>query len=666
MKRTCYITKTSSLYCEIINELSNAYKNNTLCLLCGAGISFFKPSRLPGGWDLREELSKMMVDCIRKSGIKVDYDKALRLLGIKPLESLLDSLVNVFSRNALKYISNMDIYKWNPDHYYIAYLAHNNRNFKIITLNFDVLIESVLDRLNSDYTIITPLTIDDINSVNSKLKDTIGILKPHGSFSRPGDIENRFKNITTTLGEIRDKPDNRTIYFFQKFLKSCTHLIVAGYGGEDWDIMPILGDICAINKNLKLVWVKHYNQGKINVDANIPSDVFDTILTNLTYKEINIELLLGDSFYLLKDVCENIFYKDLRYFTHPGYSRNIRKMDKRIFYENKASTILAATELLHDSDHEMTERLLQFLEGQPEITNNPQLLQHFYNVKAWWHYIEKEHDIGLKYRNDAIDINIKVLNKTEKVIVKDIISTGYQYVSYSKPRRFTMKEIILSPIYLFKGFHYLKKGEKLSDSIINKAFSYYYRIDYFHTWSLLLLLFGYRKCILARRKIFRIIYNYYCDVDSKYGDHMDREYFFLRKIESLVLSGLILNDQQDKLIKNKIAMITNYFYLTKQVDHLRNVCVANAFLKFMKDPKDPDIEKFLKYAFLEKKDINENEKVPINNDNLCFKYLIILLKESESNMQLTKSAIMRYSLFFRFFNPDNYSFKQTLQSFNIK
>ena len=653
MIATSYISSHCDLYDQIIHKLFCSYKKNSLSVLCGAGISFCDLSSLPSGKRLRDELAGIMVKCVKDYNITINYDRLKDLLKTKALEVVLDAFVRVFGREALSYIVNLDISEWNPNHKFIAKLAYYNDSFKIITLNFDVLIEKVLDTLESNYIIRCPLASD----LNRYLRDTntqVNIIKPHGSFPLPSErnlmsLHERVKNITTTLQDIRDKPDLRTIQLLKTALEKCSHLLVAGYSGEDWDIIPILDDLKKQNPNLKITWIKHPDELNIGDMTKRLMDKFDE----------NSTIVIGDTFFLLRDFFTIVFPLE-PVESKPTYDTPIKKMNTDLFFDNKPATILAVACLLEGTEERMINTLLCHLKQSAQIKRNHSWQQCYLNVVAWHAYTEHKHAKGIRKRKEALRINRKKLKKTNLELVEDLLGTGFQYLKYVGPRKPSCDWFILAPLYLLKGIYYLRRAEALSTSNFRKARAAYYRVDFLHGWALFLLLFGCDRIKYLRKAVFRMLNKQYEKVDQKYGDHMDREYFFLRKVETMVLSGMRHTNEKLKTILDKIQYIEDYFLLTDEIVHLRNICVTRAFLRFAENVHCKTIKRYLSWAL---KGYDRAAGLLIHNGKLygdingdrSINRISEYLKNPTDETKITKTAIARYTIFSRFFWPDEVS-----------
>ena len=618
---------------------------------CGAGISFNEPSKLPGAITLKNGLVKSMLGSLEFLRINVDFQYIKNKLDASPLELLLDALVTPFGRGTLKYLNVLDSLNYNLNHYYLANLANQNNNFNIITLNFDVLIEQALDEFDLNYKVICPLS-SNLKRITNKNDTKILLVKPHGSFDLPNCEGNRLKNISTTVSEIRDKPDDRTLEVFRKVLTKTPKILIAGYNGEDWDILPILSILKEEIEDIQVYWVKHQ-------EKNIVKPVKQVCEFLATLND-QASLLYGDISKLLKDIIlkKNISINPELINLNRKIKSHSTKIDNSLFTNNYPATALAVASLLQESERSITKKILDALKNRDEIIKQPSFHQAYCNIAAWWNYIGKSFDKGIALREAALSINRNLLRRKDSEIASDIISTGYQYVSYAKPRSLKPTELLKAPFYLIKGFRYLIIGWRVSDKTKQKAFAKYYAVDFWHNWFALVLLFENRFIEFIRKYLFKLITRKYKRINDKYKGHMDREYFFMRQIEAEVLSGL-----KPDLMKSEIRLIEieRYFRLTNQLDHLRNVCITKAFLSYSDNPESNDIKRYMDFAQVDKdniKDIMKNEQYldSLSIDS-CINEIIKAVEKSPEKRTMTITAIKRYKIFEKFFFPKSISVK---------
>jgi len=650
------ISEGSEVYRQSLEEIAHAYQQGGLSILCGAGISFGSPSRLPGGDELKAAMVQPMTESVRHFRLDVDLPGMERALNSRPLEQLIDSLYRVYGPSALRLLASLDISDWNPNHYYLAHLAHLNNSFRIITLNFDVLIETVLDSLECSYEVVCPLLGSRLGRTRG-FKSHVTIVKPHGSLGLPG-WSDRFASITTTLSEIRDKPDPRTVELFNGIAGKTSVLLIAGYRGADWDILPIVHRARLDNPHMRVVWIAYADE----VVAASIQDGMRLTLEEPIERVWDVLAAFWNRATVLYGDLQNLLYHLLRA-EQPSAERILpregspRSVASGLFLENRCATLLAAADLLQDLERTMAETLLKFLETRDEVVSNAELLQRFYNILGWWHYIARDLDKGIRLRREALRINVHGLRKRKREISSDMVSTGYQYISYAKPRLWTRKEILLAVPYLLAGFWYLRQGALFGNEQ-DKAFVAYYKADFVHTWALLLLLFGNQRHASVRRFLFTVVAALYRFVDSKYGNRMDREYFFLRRLEVLVLSGDRSVKEGSEEISRRLTEIADYFIITRQMDHLRNVCATKALLLFGRDPANEDVLTYMEVALVDKNGVGDTRfagrAAALAKKDPAVEELVRMVRNSGDTRTITESAIRRYNLFLRFFYPEKF------------
>lgn len=637
-----YISNNDKPYKDEVISLADSYQNNSLSILCGAGISFSSPSNLLGAKSLKKSLIDILVKSAINCNMPFDYQRLTSILEARALEVHLDIFVRVFGIEALQYIVNLDIADYNANHFYIAHLSYNNPAFKIITLNFDVLIESVLDTLKSNYIVRCPLSSDlerDAGNSNTRVE----IVKPHGSFPLPYDrslmpLEKRVKNITTTLSILQDKPDAKTTKVIKNTLANCSHLLVAGYSGEDWDIVPIFSELRMENPDLKITWIKHSDG----------SELSNMTLRFLEQHEGESVVAYGNATYLLRDLFCLACKTEADESTCSG-SGEQRQMNMQLFKGKDSATLLALSCYFEGTEEEYIELILQYLSENRIIKNNPNWHQCYLNVAAWNAYTRNMQLDGIRMRKRAFAINKKILIKTPRELSGDYLNLGYHYLKYSGLRNLSLNKIFRMPIYLLRAYYYLYLAKKLSNSDVEKALARYYKVDLLHNYALLSLLFGKYKAIFLRAFLFKIVCQLYKRIDD---DFMQREYFYLRLTEARILSGAVISHSEIKTILSKIDQIEDYFLFTDDIVHLRNICITRAFLCNLENPENKKIKIYLKWASAESAD----EFPPMIKEDRSVKRIYEYLQESAESTKITPAAKARYPFYNRYFYPSRYSF----------
>ncbi len=661
------ISSSSDVYKQKFSQIEKLYRIGKLATLCGAGISFGYPSLLPGGQQIRESIVYSLLQSFTEYKLDLDVKNLKTILESRPIEQLIDSLYKVYGNKALDFLVPLDSSRWNPNHYYLANLLYLDNRFKVITLNFDILIETALDTLDCSYNVYCPLS----TSLSKKTAQNtqINILKPHGSILLPGEVGQRLNNITTTLSEIGDMPDKRTIKLFDGIFLKSSLLIIAGYRGEDWDILPIVKRMMLQYSKLEIIWIVYYDPNKIDSieDGKILelSEPIDGVISFLQEFSNRTTILYGDVQFLYYHLYEKILSakSQVKPITehHP-----FLELNNNLFFNNKFATMLALIDIVQDLHRNSANILLEFISKRKELLLNNHLLQYYYNLQAWQYYVNRKLELGIQFKRKAIRINLKSGLKKKPELSSDFVSTGYQCISFGKPRLFKLREIPLVFYYVFLGMRYLSKGEHLGN-YKNKAYAAYYKADFVHTWALISLLPGNNWFVLIRKMIFRFVVLQYNKVEKRYTDHMQREYFYLRYLEANVFAGSITLKNSIKEINKRLEEIASYFAITKQLEHLRNLCVTYALLKFAEDPNDNEILLYMKCALLESSNQNRiDDSIRIFAKKKDFvKSLIEIIENSSGVTTLTDSAIRRYNLFLRFLYPKKYKLSIALKSKNL-
>lgn len=655
------INENSKVYSRTLTEVIQAYNTGSLTILCGAGLSIDFPSSLRNGEQIRDDLVGRMMKCSALHKVPANADRLEQVLRSRPLELILDSLRSVYHKKVLNYLNDLDTDRWNSNHYCVARLAYLRPAFKVITLNFDVLIESVLETFEASYTVRCPLAQDMTRK--NKHATPIEIVKPHGSFKLPNERGDRAANLTTTLSEIRDKPDPRTVMVFEQALNKTSIMLVVGYRGQDWDIIPIFLQLKQERPNLRLVWVSHCNRHESTKvkDGQRPhmDEPSQTAWDLIDYFGCDATVLFGKTSSLLINMLKSASSEQLRTLKNPERKCRDRKNDVEKLIGENVATIVAITDLIQDIERPLAFELFSWLGLQPELKRDHYAFQHYLNIFAWWRYINRDFDLGIRLRQQALRINRKQLHRDDHQLATDMVSTGYQLISYVKPRKYHVDELIKAPWYLALGLLFLWCGAH-SGSKINKSFAAYYIVDFLHAWALMLLLFGRKRCTSMRKLVFKGVSRLYGTVEAKYGDIMDREYFYLRRAEADILAGMAATTSYIERTLKRIKQIEDYFILTRQLDHLRNVCATKAFVKFTVCQNDPLVLAYIYCALIDSNSVEEGvlarpEVKTIIETDQAASCLVGMVKMSTQTITITKSGLMRYRVFLRFFNPEQIS-----------
>lgn len=660
--RIVWIRPRSPQYDSVIESVEGAYRGGTLGIFVGAGISMPGPSCVPGGEAIRDRLLRAMTEALQSHGFGAEADRLRVALGSRPIELLLDAFTKVHGRQAIDMLASLNVRQINKNHYCIARLAEANRNTRIISLNFDVLIEIALEQLECPYVVRCPLGEDAVPCRHHP-GEVVEILKPHGSFALPG-YRHSTENLATTLTEIRDRPDERTAKAVSELLVETSTLIVIGYRGEDWDVLPLIARSLEANAALRLVWVQYCS------DETEKSDTFIADCLCRGVKEVihaygrRVTLLAGEPSVLLADLLTRIRPEKNEHILPVISCGTELLFEATTFLDSTGATVLSAAHAMQDVTRGDTDRILAYLATDPVIRSNPQFDQSYANLAAWRHHIRagpSDYAVGIALRESALRTNRK-RGLSDEMLAPDLISTGYQYLSYAKPRRSHLRHPLRFLRHWWIGRRYLARGAAVG-SQLQKGRAAYYRADYRHAFWMPLLLFGHDTLSSLRRAIFkRLVCRGYDRAGREQAHLMDREYFYLRRIEAEIIAGAIRDSRSD--LDRQLAHIETYFMITRQIDHLRNVYATKALLAFSSDPSDPAVDRYLACAFFDKRHLSKMESVKDLADGGLEPSIALLVEwvsKSADDITLTPSGFKRYSLFLRFMRPRQLSFSDALQ-----
>ena len=518
-------------------------------------------------------------------------------------------------------------------------------------MNFDTLIERSLYKvLPCD--VFCPL-VEKASKQTDKGKYTI--IKPHGSFPLPWSAEKSHVGLTTTLSEIKDKPNFRTQQVFTELFKETSSIVFVGYAGEDWDILPIFYSL--FNKIEHVYWINHHTMadGIMARGENDPSIAVQQFLSKM-----------GENAHIIHRNTKEVLHDIAMMIGIPINNKTITEIEKRkapkveisnqLFVkdlQSKYAVLVGISTLLENGHMEIIGEILSFLDkefGKNEIKKNLYLCQAFYNYAGWYYFVRKEFKYSFNYKHKALKINKNTSHQSyTKEYINTLLSIGYEYISYAKPQcLITPIRFIKTPYYFVLGYHYLSVSGKITQDNSVKAAAEYYKTDFFHNWAYVFMIFNTKVFSFLRSRSFSKILSKYERIYQIDSEYMSREYFYLRMIEARILAGKPLSNKDE--VERNVLNITNYFLRTKQFGHLRNVLITRAFIAY--DCNNPlQKEKAKQYYEMAKLDKNNIKNVLVKEiqKDPCINAIYDFVNSSSDKRTLTKSAIMRYEIFGGFF-----------------
>lgn len=254
------------------------------CFLAGAGISIDAPSCLPGGHRFSETVLEKVVPIGEKSKILSLMDtgrKSAKALGdFLRFEELMELIQQEMDPELLL----LTVFKLcntpNLGHRFLANLLLNGH--KIMTTNFDSLIEYALLELNSDADSFFPIIDRDEWETANLQQELPAIYKLHGSLFHVRDRRDCRETVQATISRISE---NKNQSFCLESWKQIVvehmlqiyDLVVIGYSGlDDLDIMPTL---MSIPSKKRLLWIE-YHEG-VDLDHAIIENGSDFTTTQI-------------------------------------------------------------------------------------------------------------------------------------------------------------------------------------------------------------------------------------------------------------------------------------------------------------------------------------------------------------------------------------------------
>ena len=233
---------------EIIQEIAELIKEGKVLFFVGSGISREKPTYLPTGDTLKNELAESF--CFDQTNeIKNRLLKAIKNITLEEVSQVFDEHVGAQLLDVLSGIFDDVKIQPNRIHQYLAKsLTYGN---VVITTNYDSIIErayieSVLkrdekrERLGLYY---DDTHFDEINDLAIEdLKKSSNIFKLHGTFQ---DIRNKKRNTRDSVITILTRVESLSIPKIKVLRKlfGIYHAVFMGYSARDLDIFDALLEI---------------------------------------------------------------------------------------------------------------------------------------------------------------------------------------------------------------------------------------------------------------------------------------------------------------------------------------------------------------------------------------------------------------------------------------
>jgi SIR2-like domain len=566
-----------------LSELRKAVDECKVVPLLGAGISASSPSSLPPSAGLTVPIRDVLYKSIYKfrsetNLARKDFDTCNFLIGKAPLESLLDALQTPYGNSALEYLVKVLATKeFNENHRGISLLAKAKKISWIITLNFDLLIETALNDIHiENVETICPLTDGNLSS-DSISQTGVRIVKPHGTLIQ--DIKGNFSSakLSTTLRVLGQEPNSRTIDAFNLIFKEHPFLLVGGYAGGDWDIVPILEEF--VNRNLikTIFWIQHPQNEKQNKEAK---EYIDSL-----FKGDSCQFLIEDFTKILKLISPGFVP------LHEGYV-NQKKTDASTRFSDHGRNLLTVVNLLGIAgEANPAIVILEWLKSHSERRNNEWDYLISRKLSFMEHLAEKTRE-SLREHERAIILINKLSADWELEKAESYVWGAYTYLSLLKPHR------IFRPFSNFKqSLEFYKKAKELRDKAneiveqINKpsrvqALGAHFFADLKLSWLNLFMILGKFVSPICRyfsRRILKGIRTSpgYTDVFFSSG------YWGLRYLELRILAGELKDDEKIEEEKRRLEIRKRFYELSQSNVERGN---GHAYLAFIAGFCLPDIK----------------------------------------------------------------------------
>ena len=584
-------------YSSVIREICTYLTNQRLLPFFGAGVSWDEPSRL----SLADPLKAALRDALWESAQVIQAPREEREIAEKhlknaPLERLLDVLHRTHGKAALEYLSILNGRLWNKNHAIIAELAKAGLLPRLVTLNFDLLFEGALrDQQRSSET-YCPLTNSRFSvGTNERV---LSILKPHGSFAPENDP---YAFLSATLSQAGTEPSPANEKALGEMLAQSSALLVGGYSDNDWDIFPIFARLVP-GRLERIFWVQwadeHFVKKRQLPKQDKEPSLHERIIPWLKDEsKTDSILLIGNITVLLEDVLDelrNEFGRSVEYIapserkTPPDLPNNLPFKPGASPQSEQTLKGLAALALLISNSGKYSWRVLEYLRDH---------IDHYSLALAW--KVEEtlsnaEHTRGAlrqSIRHMRRSIAIRTLTTDSKPDGHSYVWLGYKY--FCRTKRPEQGEIFASwvvrfPLNLIMGFFYTLRGSWMKPTLkashglrvaSASVMARYYRIDLVHTWAYVSLRKG-KKLRPLYQLLFGLVETWYARL-KEVSNLMDREYYYLRHLETLLFSGREIENLPS--VKTRLDELERSYRLTQNNVQLGNAYAYRALILAMKE-----------------------------------------------------------------------------------
>ena len=520
-------------------------------------------------------------------GIDEDWPGVQTVLRSQPVETLLNSLVRTHGSAALTYLDVLRSGAANFNHAAPAALAAQGLLDSLVTLNFDTLHEQAILDAGVGLRWVLPLAECDAQVGNPSV--SVMVVKPHGSFAHPGlPYEAHF--LAATLRYAGDRPQRENRRALSRIAAGRKGLLVYGYGGEDWDVLPILA---SLNWSV-VIWVRFSSSAKQAPEQAepLPEPVDRWLQSRAEGQSIRLD---GDPREFLSDILWELgVIADRRERNESDGNwavATMRDPDSSSLLRHPGRTALAAIMLL---DGNRIDLYGKYLERMPSITpyraGDP---DHTYWLKlhAWF----------LQAHRRDIQGAIRILRRIEKAKpseeeptleqLGDLQSFYYASIAAAKPPRVSPL-MLLDLVRAMRLWRLIRREATTVEQLNSRdpwvakeaqrtvAYARYYVADLVHNWAYLLLLGG-GLTRGAAKWTFRRIARWYARLARRYPV-LDWEYHFVRRAEATLLS---LGRAPGKAMDRRLEAIVEMFRQTGWGGHPENAEAIRAILHLRQSPR---------------------------------------------------------------------------------
>jgi len=400
---------------EILLEIAQEIKKGNVIFFIGAGVSKNAPSNIPLSVEFNQAIVKKISEGLSVSIGKNDINRLSKIR----LESFFSQLNSLLKGDVYQIVNSIKDTSPNHIHYFISQLYRKGYLKKVLTTNFDCLVEKATQ---SDYLVFHHP--DDYKyPVNNR--SLLKIFKLHGSIDV--DITKMKSSIQISLQDVSKPIYSKKLDLLEKTIKS-SHIVFIGYSGlDDFDIFPIL---LRTKSAYKYYWINHTEN---NSDRFINDNV-KKIANRKTCHLLNINTT----------TFINILAKSLDIQLPKTSNNNNNNVIKRIKKNVKQS-------VLYSSPNYIIGKLFSFIRDKDNCLK-------YYNYAIDKKELNDDYilrDMGAAYmRANEFNIAIKIYRscltraKEPSIIAANKLNIGYAYLEkYNKIKK-QKQFLVLSETYL--------------------------------------------------------------------------------------------------------------------------------------------------------------------------------------------------------------------------